>query len=156
MFQRLLLCSCLVLCCGCAAGGRHHATPEQPRSITLSALKANPAMLQEVEGAFSHDTPCILLLEQGQSLPLTLEVNTPAVTMAPVTGQLVFHRDIHIRISAKGLYLSSDGQTWTSIRDVEQTKAILGADHATLSLALKALAGQGAGAVLRVNGTAGR
>ena len=76
--------------------------------------------------------------------------------MAPVTGELVFHRDVYLRISAKGLYLSSDGQRWSSIRDVDQTKAILGAEHAALSLAFGALAGQGAGAVLSVNGTAGK
>ncbi|GAB7081185.1 hypothetical protein [Megalodesulfovibrio paquesii] len=152
MSRLMLSCLVLGLLAGCATVGRQ-TQAEGPRQLTLAELKANPARLHEVERAFASDTPVVLLLEQGQQLPLRLEVNTPAVTMAPVTGQLRFHRDIYVRISSKGLYLSGDGQSWTSIRDVDQTKALLGTSRLDLSFALQALADEGAAGMLSVNGT---
>lgn len=156
---RIWLAICLAAClvvAGCATSPRHAATTDAPRRLTLAELQANPALAAEVQRAFASEVPLVLVLEQGNTLPLRLEMHTPALTMAPVTAQVVIHRDMHLRISRKGLSLSPDGRTWTSVRDVDQTKALLGAHHAGLSLALGALAGEGVAVMLSLNATAGK
>ena len=137
----LILVCCVVLTASCAA---KPSQPVQQQVIPVSSLAQNEAQREAMVQALQEGKSMVLHFEAGQSLPLQLHIDTPVFELAKVRQDLIFKRDVYVRLSKEDTALSPDGKRWVGARDFAGIKTLFDIGKGTFSGAVEATQEEGA------------
>lgn len=131
--QYIVMLPFLLFTAGCA-GQPMRVSLLEP--ISLTTLVEDPVRREAMDAAIASGEEVVVRFEAGQSIPFTLQLDTPAAALQPGTLELVFKREMFLRIAREEQALSADGRRWTPLRDLAGLRTLLGVGGGKMTLAI--------------------
>ncbi len=123
------------LAAGC--GGMRAMDKDVKNAIALADLQARA---DELGPRFEKlDKEIVVAIKKGDSLPLTLAFDAPAIaTLESGENRVTFARDLYLAISKDGAYLSGDGVRWAQVGDAKALRQLFGFAHGAVQAGFSA------------------